>query len=260
MHVGYKKKKKYENLVVEVYPTRALMGKAASDDVVRVIKELLKQKKSVRMIFAAATSQNELLHELSLHKEIDWTKITAFHMDEYLGLSSNAPQAFGQFLKNRIFDKVSFGKVHYLNTEDCVYYRICKDYQELLQEEPIDITCMGIGENGHIAFNDPPYAKFNDNVWVKTVILDNTSRQQQVNDGCFETIDDVPKNAITLTIPALLSARNMFVVVPGRTKANAVRNSLLNPVTEDCPASILRKYKNAKLYLDEESSSLLNLE
>jgi glucosamine-6-phosphate deaminase len=119
---------------------------------------------------------------------------------------------------------------------------------------------MGIGENGHIAFNDPPYANFYDTVWVKTVILDNTSRQQQVNDGCFETIDDVPKNAITLTIPALLSARKMFVVVPGRTKANAVRNSLLNPVTEDCPASILRKYKNAKLYLDEDSSSLLNLE
>lgn len=260
MHVGYKKKKKYENLVVEVYPTRALMGKAASDDVVQVIKELLKQNNSVRMIFAAAPSQNELLYELSLHKEIDWNKITAFHMDEYLGLSNNAPQAFGQFLKDRLFDKVPFRKVHYLSTENSDYYKICKDYQELLQEEPIDITCMGIGENGHIAFNDPPYANFYDTVWVKTVILDNTSRQQQVNDGCFETIDDVPKNAITLTIPALLSARKMFVVVPGRTKANAVRNSLLNPVTEDCPASILRKYKNAKLYLDEDSSSLLNLE
>lgn len=260
MHVEFKNKMQFENLAVEVYANRTLMGKAAADGVVNAINTLLEEKNSVRIIFAAAPSQNELLRELSLHTEIDWSRITAFHMDEYLGLNKDAPQAFGQFLKDRVFDKLQFGKVHYLSTVDSNYARICKDYEYLLKEEPIDIVCMGTGENGHIAFNDPPYANFNDTVWVKIVELDNISRQQQVNDGCFKTIDEVPKKAITLTIPALLSAGKLFVVVPGKTKANAIKNSLLNPITENCPASILRKYKNARLYLDEDSSSLLNLE
>lgn len=248
----------FEELTVEVFPTRAIMGKVASDDVANTIKNLLEQKDTVRIIFAAAPSQNELLKELSSHAEIQWEKVTAFHMDEYVGISNSAPQAFGRFLRERIFDLVPFGKVHYLNTENLNYEKICNDYEALLKEEQIDIVCMGIGENGHIAFNDPPYANFNDPVWVKIVALDEISRQQQVNDGCFKTINDVPTDAVTLTIPALLSAKHLFVVVPGNTKANAVKNSLQNPITENCPASILRKYNNAKLYLDVDSAALLN--
>ena len=258
MHRGLKEKLQYDELVVEIYEDRKLLGSAAADDVAAEIRKLLKEKNTIRMIFAAAPSQDELLAELIKKENIDWLKITAFHMDEYLGLSNNAPQAFGQFLRDRIFDKVNFGKVNFLSTSDLDHNLICKEYENLLKEDKIDIVCMGIGENGHIAFNDPPYADFNDKDWVKIIQLDEVSRQQQVNDGCFEHIDSVPTKAITLTIPALLSGAKLFVVVPGKSKARAVRETLLGPVSTDCPASILRKHKNAKLYLDEDSSSLLN--
>ena len=257
MNNGLKSTLQYEDLGAEIYHDRNMLGKAAADDVADTIQRLLKEKNFIRMIFAAAPSQNELLSELIKNEKIEWSRITAFHMDEYLGLNKNAPQAFGQFLRDRIFDKVPFHKIHYLGTEDTNYDLVCKDYEELLKEEQIDIVCMGIGENGHIAFNDPPYAKFDDKQWVKIVELDKVSRQQQVNDGCFAKFDDVPVNAVTLTIPALLSGNYLFVVVPGKTKAKAVKESLLGPVTENCPASILRKHKNAKLYLDVDSSALL---
>ncbi len=246
-----------EKLNVEVYKTRSQMGKAASDDVVKIIRDLLEEKDEVRMIFAAAPSQNELLEELAENKLVDWSRITAFHMDEYIGLDSDAPQLFGKFLSDRIFDKVSFKKVHLMNTNSSSVDEVCNEYTDLLKEKPIDIVCMGIGENGHIAFNDPPYADFKDYKLVKVVELDNVSRMQQVNDGCFETFDDVPKQAVTLTIPALLSPKYKIVVVPGNKKALAVEAALKGPVTDQCPASILREQDNTKLYLDEDSASCL---
>lgn len=258
MREGLITSRKYENLETEIYSTRSQMGKAAAIDISRKIQALLKTKDSIRIIFAAAPSQNEMLSELIKDENIDWSKITAFHMDEYVGLSNTAPQAFGQFLRDRLFDKVQFGKVNYINSGEKRAEITCGEYEQLLREEPIDIVCMGIGENGHIAFNDPPYANFKDTDWVKIVELDNVSRQQQVNDGCFKTIQDVPAKAITLTIPALLSAESLFVVVPGKTKANAVKRTLHGPIVQDCPASILRNQKNAKLYLDNDSAVLLN--
>ena len=246
-----------DNLRIQIYPTRQELGKAAAEDIAQIISALLANKKNLRIIFAAAPSQNELLDELIKIDGIDWSKITAFHMDEYVGLSKDAPQAFGQFLSERIFGKVPFKKVNFIQTEGSSLDNLCEDYSNLLLEEPIDIVCLGIGENGHIAFNDPPFANFNDPKLVKVVELDEVSRQQQVNDKCFSNIEEVPKQAITLTIPALLSADYLFVVVPGKTKANAVKKALYGPITEDCPASILRKPDNATLYLDLDSSALL---
>jgi glucosamine-6-phosphate deaminase len=244
-------------LKIQIYSTREELGKTAAKDVGDVIYNLLEKKKSLRIIFAAAPSQNELLSELIKIEKIDWSKITAFHMDEYVGLSRDATQTFGKFLSERIFDKVPFKKINYIKTEGHSLDKLCVDYANLLLEKPIDIVCMGIGENGHIAFNDPPYANFFDPNWVKVVELDEISRQQQVNDKCFSRIEEVPKKAITLTIPALLSASYLFIVVPAKTKANAVKNSLYGPITEDCPASILRKHNNAILYLDNDSSVYL---
>ena len=243
-----------EELKVEVFPTRQMSGLAAATDIAEVMRKIINEKKRLRMIFAAAPSQNELLSELIQIENVDWTKVTAFHMDEYVGLKSDAPQSFGQFLRERIFDKVPFAMVHYIKTDGISLTAACENYSKLLLEEQIDIVCMGIGENGHIAFNDPPFANFTDHVWVKVVALDEVSRQQQVNDGCFLKFEEVPKEAITLTIHALLSAKYLFIVVPGKTKANAVRSALFGAITEDCPASILRKHKNAKLYLDKDSS------
>lgn len=250
--------KKYlvNNLEIKIYPDRKTLGKAAAAEVHDKIIEISKKKKDIRMIFAAAPSQNELLYELSLMKNIPWEQITAFHMDEYIGLLPDAPQAFGNFLKERLFGKVNFKKVHYINSQPTIVEEECARYSNLLSEHPIDIVCLGIGENGHIAFNDPPYADFNDPLKVKVVKLDEVSRQQQVNDGCFAKFDEVPEKAITLTIPTLFSATNLFTIVPGKTKANAVANSLIENISESCPASILRRHENAKLYVDNDSAAV----
>jgi glucosamine-6-phosphate deaminase len=246
-------------LVVKIFPTREEMGKKAAEDVSKKINELLKQKPEINMIFAAAPSQNEFLKHLSEDSSIPWNKINAFHMDEYIGLDKNAPQAFGNFLKDRLFGKVPFKNVYYLNGQAKDLSYECKRYAELLRKNPIDIVCLGIGENGHIAFNDPSVADFNDPEIVKIVELEEKSRQQQVHDQCFADIDSVPKKAFTITIPGLLKADYMFCIVPSKLKAEAVYKTLNDPVSEKCPATILRRKKGAILYLDKESASLLQL-
>lgn len=246
-----------EMLLVKVFPSREEMGKKAAEDVSRKINELLNQKPEINIIFAAAPSQNEFLKYLSEDISIPWEKINAFHMDEYIGLDKDAPQAFGNFLKERIFGKVPFKSVHYLNGQAKDLSSECKRYAALLHDHPVDIVCLGIGENGHIAFNDPSVASFNDPETVKIVELEEKSRQQQVNDHCFDDIDSVPKKAFTLTIPALLKADYMFCIVPSKLKAEAVCKTINDPVSEKCPATILRRKKGAILYLDKESASLL---
>ena len=219
-------------LTVKMFPSIQQMGKCAATEVTNKICELLKEKAEINMIFAAAPSQNEFLSHLIHSKQIDWSRINAFHMDEYIGIHPEAPQSFGNFLRQRIFDKVPFKTVNYLN---------------------------GQGENGHIAFNDPDVANFNDSQLVKVVELDPICRQQQVNEKCFEAFDLVPAKALTLTIPALLKADWMFCIVPFKNKANAVYNTLYGEISEKCPASILRKKENSCLYLDPESAERINL-
>jgi glucosamine-6-phosphate deaminase len=246
-----------DQIKVEIYPDRAALGCAAATDIANRIQTLLKEQKIIRMVFAAAPSQNEMLDELTKNKDIDWSRIVAFHMDEYIGLPVNSPLLFGSYLKNNIFNKVSFKEVHLVNDPNTSPENLCIRYAGLLSEAPVDIICMGIGENGHIAFNDPPVADFEDTLLVKDVLLDEACRQQQVNDGCFPTIDVVPEKAITLTVPALLSGKYLFVVVPGKTKALAVDCALNGKISTACPASVLRNHNNAKLYLDLESSERL---
>lgn len=257
MLIGKVKEIKVDNLSVRIYPAREMLGFAAARDASSTINNLQQKKDTLRIIFAAAPSQNEFLAELVRTQHINWQKIIAFHMDEYIGLDKNSPHGFGKFLSERIFDKVPFKKVHYINSEIARVDKSCEEYASLLREEPIDIVFMGIGENGHIAFNDPPFADFSDPKWVKVVELDEMSRQQQVNDKCFDKLGDVPKKAITLTISALMSANHLFIVVPGQTKANAVKVALYGSITEKCPASILRKHSSAKLYLDVNSAAYL---
>lgn len=210
------------------------------------------------MIFAAAPSQNDFLEALIDDKTIEWERINAFHMDEYIGLGPDDPQGFGNFLKERIFDKVPFKSIFYINGQSDNLQEECERYAELLDSYPVDIVCLGIGENGHIAFNDPHVAHFNDSERVKIVSLDEKCRVQQVHDGCFSTLDRVPMSAFTLTIPALIAAEYMFCMVPSKTKNIAVFNTINGPISESCPASILRKKENAILYLDSDSSELLN--
>lgn len=244
------------SFTVKKFTTRVELGRQAAVEVSAAIQKLLKDKAEIAMIFAAAPSQSEFLAMLTADSAIDFSRIHAFHMDEYIGLSTDAPQGFGNFLRDRLFSKVKFASVNYISSSGDPQAE-CDRYSALLRKNPPDIICMGIGENGHIAFNDPHVALFNDPALVKIVDLDEVCRNQQVNDGCFSTLSDVPKQALTLTIPALQNACYHFCMVPAKTKAWAVRETIYGEISEKCPATILRVCPNATFYIDADSGSLL---
>ncbi len=248
---------KKDRLTVQIHPTRDAMGKAAAAEIKACILALLAEKEFINMIFAAAPSQNEVLACLAADREIPWNRVNAFHMDEYIGLPADAPQGFGNFLKAHLFGLVHFKSVSYIDITADDADKECERYAALLKEYPTDIVVMGIGENGHIAFNDPPVADFKDPKAVKPVQLDDICRNQQVHDGCFAAIEDVPKMAITLTVPTLFAGEHLFCIVPAATKAKAVRATLCGEIGEACPATVLRLHDHATLYLDSDSSALL---
>lgn len=253
------KRLKKDNLQIKIYGSRDEMGREAAREAASHISEALSQKEVLNIVFAAAPSQDEFLRSL-LGEDVDWGRINAFHMDEYIGLTEDAPQGFGNFLRRKIFSKAPFRSVNYLMNNNIKPEQICDDYTKLLREHPVDIVFMGIGENGHIAFNDPHVADFEDSEWVKIVDLDQKCRQQQVNDGCFERLDQVPTHAMTLTIPALLASRKIFCIVPAKAKAAALRNTIEGEITESCPASVLRLHVDATLYADPDSASMLQIQ
>lgn len=244
-----------DQLHVKIFTSRAEMGLGAASDAVEYLKNLMAEQEFVNIIFAAAPSQNEFLAAMA-ESDVDWSRVNAFHMDEYIGLPSDASQGFGNFLRRAIFDKVPFNSVNYINGQN-VPEETLKQYKKLLEENPVDVVFMGIGENGHIAFNDPHVADFNDPEVIKVVDLDEKCRMQQVNDGCFTCLDEVPTHAFTLTVPTLMAAKRRFCVVPAATKAHAVYNTINGVVSEVCPASVLRTSEGTTLYLDNDSSSLL---
>ena len=240
-----------------IYEDRGKMGKAAARDIIAMIHVMLSQKPVINMMFGAAPSQNEVLAGLLEAEDVDWTRINCFHMDEYIGLSPDAPQGFGNFLREHLFGHKPFAQVNYISPETTEPEKEAARYEALLKEHPIDICVLGVGENGHVAFNDPPVADFNDTRLVKPVKLDPVCRQQQVNDGCFASMDQVPEYAMTVTVPGLMSAKALFCVVPAPTKAQAISRLINGQISESCPASILRLQKSARLYLDPDSSSQL---
>jgi glucosamine-6-phosphate deaminase len=241
-----------DRLQVRVYSDRKALGEAAAAEAVAKIRELLERHEGLRIVFAAAPSQNEFLEALVRAEGIDWPRITAFHMDDYIGLRADAPQRFSHFLNTRLFDLVRPGVVHLIDST-APAEADCRRYEQLLQAAPIDIVCLGIGENGHIAFNDPPVADFRDSRWIKPVELDEACRRQQVNDGCFPSLADVPSRALTLTIPALMSGKHLYCMVPGPSKRLAVERTLNGPISTDCPATILREHRDCTLYVDTDS-------
>lgn len=246
-----------ENLKVKIFENRAQMGENAASDIADCIKTLLKNREEINIIFAAAPSQNDTIAALIKTEGIEWNRINAFHMDEYIGLSRTAPQRFGNFLNACLFSKVPFKSVNYIYDEDQNYNNTCSRYANLLKTHPIDIVCLGIGENGHIAFNDPWVADFEDKEIIKRVPLDEICRKQQVNDGCFKKLEDVPKYALTLTVPALFKADYLFCTVPAKTKREAVYNTVNAKISEDVPATIMRKHKCAVMYCDKQSGEKL---
>ena len=251
---------KVDALRVLVYENRAAMGVAAYELYKQKVQQMMAgRKENVRAIYAAAHSQSDFFDALVSDREIDFSRIDAFHMDEYMGLGDDAPQNFGNFLKNIIFSKQNFNTVNYVNPSANDIGAECKRYEQLLREAPLDIVSLGIGENGHVAFNDPHEARFYDPQWVRETSLDVVCRQQQVNDKEFAHLDEVPETALTLTIPALMSCQTVIGVVPDVRKAKAVYETLNGPVSEACPASILRIHNDATLFIDKDAASLLEI-
>ncbi len=249
---------KKDKLTVKIMDSRLSMGEVAAADAAAYIKELQATKDELNIIFAAAPSQNETLAALVATEGIEWNKINAFHMDEYIGLPKDAPQGFGNFLARAIFDLVPFKSVNYLAPDANDPEATCKRYTELLKAHPVDMIMMGIGENGHIAFNDPPVADFKDTKLVKIVELDPICRQQQVNDGCFASLDLVPTHALSLTIPVFMKAKKLICSVPAPTKADAVYATCNNEeINEKCPATVMRLHNDATMYLDPDSAAKL---
>ena len=242
-----------DKLVVKIFDSRPAMGLAAAAAVSARIREVLERAPYVNVIFASAPSQVEFLASL-LEMKVDWSRLNAFHMDEYVGLDKDAPQGFGNFLKDRLFSKVSCREVHYLDGNAAHPEQECVRYAQLLEKYPTDIVCLGIGENTHLAFNDPHVALFDDPRIVKVVDLDEACRRQQVNDGCFASIGEVPSYALTITIPALFKSTYAYAVVPGPAKANAIYHTLYNEIEPQYPSTILRTHPNAVLFIDNNSA------
>ncbi|MBA2319793.1 MAG: 6-phosphogluconolactonase [Deltaproteobacteria bacterium] len=241
-----------DRLSVEAHADRAALGLAAGSAVAARIRELLGAQERVRMVFAAAPSQNELLAVLAAAPALEWSRVTAFHMDEYVGLRASDHRAFGHYLVTHLFEQAAPGAVHLIDGTASPEEE-CERYASLLLSNAIDIVCLGIGENGHLAFNDPPHVDFDDATPMKMVALAPASRRQQVHDGCFASLADVPTHALTLTVPALLAAREAYCCVPGASKRAAVERTLRGTIDPACPASILRRHECARLYLDLDS-------
>jgi glucosamine-6-phosphate deaminase len=248
---------RYEELEVEIHPSNAALGQAAATLAACHLRDALAARGEANVIFACANSMLTFLGALRVAPNLDWSRVHVFHMDEYVGMPASHPASFRRFLHEKLLDTVHPASFHGIAGETTDPAAECRRYAELLRVSPPDVCCLGIGENGHIAFNDPPYADFDDPEQVKIVALDAVSRRQQVGEGHFPTLQDVPTHAITLTIPALLAATHVVAIVPELRKAAAVQAALTGPLTEDCPGSILRKAPHARLFLDVESASLL---
>jgi len=243
---------KVDKLAVKVFETSEQMGAAAAQDIAERLDEVFEVKEYARMLFASAPSQNEMLQALR-KKSISWDRVELFHMDEYIGLPPNATQSFVYYLKMNLLNKIWVRAANFMEFGIKDSDEEIADYGRRYDQKPMDIACIGVGENGHLAFNDPGSADFNDPITIKRVVLDEKCRQQQVNDGCFNKVEDVPKYAVTLTIPAIMRGEKLFCMVPGSRKRDAVYKMLTGNISEVCPASILRKHDSCILYLDADS-------
>lgn len=247
---------KKENLAVRIFTDETSAGKGSADFVAQHLNNAIQAKGYATLILATGASQFAFIEALKT-LQVDWSKITVFHLDEYKGLPETHPASFRKYLKERILDIVKPFQVHYINGDAKDIDREIAGYEELLKAATVDVACIGIGENGHIAFNDPEVADFNDPALVKIVQLDDISRRQQLGEGWFSTLEEVPKEAISLTIPAIMRCKVISCMVPDKRKANAVYNTLNAEISTACPATILRRHPHAVLFLDKNSASQL---
>ncbi|MEO8436797.1 MAG: glucosamine-6-phosphate deaminase [Pyrinomonadaceae bacterium] len=257
MQDGLVKKFRADELNVYVYDSRPKMGNAAAAVIASEIRGVIEKRGRAVVIFASAPSQNEFLSALVETPGIDWSRVIALHLDEYLGMNKDAPQSFRRFLIDRLVNRVPLGEFHGLRGEADDGAAEARRYADLLAANPPDFAVLGIGENGHLAFIDPPFCNFEDPEAVKVVELDEGCRRQQVNDGAFSTLEEVPRDALSLTIPTLMALPKLFAIAPGPAKRSAIKGAVEGPIATTCPASILRRHPDAHLFIDEASAEFL---
>lgn len=240
-----------------IFPTPAEMGEAAAVQAAKIINQAVAEREEARIMVATGNSQDDFIAALTARDDIDWSRVTCFHMDEYIGISEEHPASFRKWLRTKVEEVVHPAAMHYIHGDAEDIDVEIRRYTELLMAGPLDAAFVGFGENGHIAFNDPPVADFEDPATLKVVTLDQPCRQQQVGEGHFPNLEAVPTQALTVTCSGLLRADNWISCVPEKRKAEAVKKAMNDPVSTDCPASIGREHPSVYLYLDEESASLL---
>jgi len=245
---------KVEELPVSIYESNEELGQAAAGEATSVIVRAVCERGIANVILATGNSQLTFLVALRNQESIDWSKVNVFHMDEYIGIDPNHPASFPNFMRKHFLAYVHPKAFYPVNGQRKDVETVCSEYARRLRAHPADLCALGYGENGHLAFNDPPFADFDDPVWVKTVKLAEASRLQQVGEGHFAALEECPTHAITLTIPALLSAQRILCIVPEARKAAAVERALRGPISVDCPGSILRKMAHAHLFLEPASA------
>ena len=243
---------------VEIYPDPESLGQAAARQAALLINRAISKRGKARIIAATGNSQIPFAAAL-VKQDVDWSSVEFFHMDEYVGLGDQHPASFRLWIRNRLENQVHPGKMYYLAGDAPDIEAEIQRYTALLQEEPIDLAFVGFGENGHIAFNDPHEADFDDPALVKQVTLDEACRQQQVGEGHFSGMDTVPSSALTVTCTGLYRAENWVSCVPDKRKAHAVQCSLEGPITTACPGSLAQRHPNTFVYLDKHSASLLSV-
>jgi len=239
---------------IDIQRTKEVLGKTAAANGAELIRKALWRKDHASIIVATGSSQFEMLSELT-REEIDWSRVTAFHLDEYIGIPFRHPASFRKYLKERFADKVAIREFHYIDGEANPSGEIGR-LNKLIEQHHIDVAFIGIGENGHLAFNDPP-ADFETTAPYIEVELDHACRQQQFNEGWFPSIDEVPEKAISMSVSHILKSTSIICTVPGERKAEAVKRTIENGITPDIPASALKSHDSVFLYLDQDSSSML---
>lgn len=246
-----------DRAIVEVYPSKTEVGKAAALRASAILKSAIAKDGRARVIMATGNSQEDLVAALVQVRDLDWSRLEVFHMDEYIGLPETDRGCLKRWLNTHFVEVVHPGKVHYLDGNAADLSAECRRYEQALRAAPINLCTLGIGENGHIAFNDPHVADFQDPLNIKEVDLDERCRRQQAGEGHFRDFASVPSEALTLTCPMLMGAENLICCVPEARKAEAVKNALEGPVATQCPGSLVRTHPRSHIYLDADSASLL---
>jgi glucosamine-6-phosphate deaminase len=246
------------SMKLEIHENKKAAGEAAARSAAQVLRQLDQTRDAIGVIFATGASQLEMLHALTSLPDLPWKKVHGFHLDEYVGIDENHPASFRRYLRENLTRRVPMAEFFEIDGSSSDSDRVRRNYVQQLDQANPQVCLLGIGENGHLAFNDPAEANFTDPDAMKVVTLDAACREQQLAEGWFEKFEDVPKRALTLTIPTMLKVPKLIVSVPGKRKAQSVRRTLEDPISTDCPATILRAHPDVTIYLDEESASALN--